>query len=390
MDSNVFCLMHKDDVAAVLSIDSISGNIVKIAKKCAPELLPLGGQKSPEELKKWWARRAVPIAQGNIKKLLMSADIPTTQNLLVRNLGLSLTDHYWIKPIDSGLTWKDVNLYENDFKDKIAELNFCNTIADLDEATSFYSGSSLQGELEKRWIIGGDGRRFLVKGNYGNSSQQSGNEVIATLLHSKQKRFPYTEYKFCTISSEYGSKIGCISQNFTDVNTEFIPAYEVINSVKKKNDVSDYEHFINVCEQNGLDSGYVRSFLEYQILTDFIITNTDRHYNNFGILRNSENLKFVDAAPIFDSGNSMFWNNPKMPLYNDLTNIKVSGFRGIEKDMLGYITSYENADLNLLPSNTEIEKILQYVNMAEEDISAIVLGYNKKIEMLSKYKQEVQ
>ncbi|MCD7776966.1 MAG: hypothetical protein LUH47_00410, partial [Clostridiales bacterium] len=153
MDSNVFCLMHKDDVAAVLSIDSISGNIVKIAKKCAPELLPLGGRKSPEELKKWWARRAVPIAQGNIKKLLMSADIPTTQNLLVRNLGLSLTDHYWIKPIDSGLTWKNVNLYENDFKDKSAELNFCNTIADLDEATPFYPGSSLQGELEKKWII---------------------------------------------------------------------------------------------------------------------------------------------------------------------------------------------------------------------------------------------
>lgn len=171
-------------------------------------------------------------------------------------------------------------------------------------------------------------------------------------------------------------------KNFTDINTEFISAYEVINSVKKRNDVSDFEHFIEVCGQNGLDVEYVRNFLEYQILTDFVITNTDRHYNNFGILRDSETLKFTDVAPIFDSGNSMFWNNPKMALYDDLTNIKVSGFRNKELDLLKYVGNYDNVDLELLPDNIEIGEILNYAGMVNEEIKAVVTGYNKKIKML--------
>ena len=32
---------------------------------------------------------------------------------LVQNLGLSLSDHYWIRPNGSELTWKDVSLFSN-------------------------------------------------------------------------------------------------------------------------------------------------------------------------------------------------------------------------------------------------------------------------------------
>ena len=34
---------------------------------------------------------------------------------LIQNLGLSLTDYYWMKPVGSHLKWKDVNLFENAF-----------------------------------------------------------------------------------------------------------------------------------------------------------------------------------------------------------------------------------------------------------------------------------
>lgn len=382
MGNDLFYLMHKDSIVVTISIDNVNGNINRVSANGVTELLPLGGRKSPDELKKWWARRAVPVSQGDIRRILQAEDIPTTQSLLVQNLGLSLTDHYWIKPIDSNLKWCDVNIYENDFKESIEEWKFSNSAADLRNATTFYPGSSLQGELEKKWIIGPEGERILVKGNYGNSSQQSANEVIATLMHKKQNKFPYVEYKFCKLSTEKENKIGCMCKNFTDINTEFISAYEVINSVKKRNDISDFEHFIEVCGQNGLDAEYVRNFLEYQILTDFVITNTDRHYNNFGILRDSETLKFTDVAPIFDSGNSMFWNNPKMAIHDDLTNIKVSGFRNKELDLLKYVRNCDNVNLELLPDDSEIGEILNHGGMVNEEMEAIVTGYNKKIKML--------
>ena len=37
---------------------------------------------------------------------------------------------------------------------------------------------SLTGELVKKWLVGEDGRRYLIKGNYGRSCQQSLNEVL--------------------------------------------------------------------------------------------------------------------------------------------------------------------------------------------------------------------
>ncbi len=41
---------------------------------------------------------------------------------------------------------------------------------------------------------------------------------------------------------------------------------------------------------------------------DYIIANGDRHYNNFGFIRNAETLEWQGLAPIFDSGASL-WHN---------------------------------------------------------------------------------
>ena len=102
-------LMHKDDTVASLQLDDLSGAILKVTPGTNPELLPLGGSQGADSLRKWWLRRAVPISQGNVAALLQQEDIPSTQSLLVQNLGLSLSDHYWIKPNGSELTWKDVS-----------------------------------------------------------------------------------------------------------------------------------------------------------------------------------------------------------------------------------------------------------------------------------------
>ena len=87
-------LMHKDDVVASLQLDDLSGAILKVTPGTNPELLPLGGRLGADSLRKWWLRRAVPISQGGIAAFLQRERISTTQSLLVRNLGLSLSDHY--------------------------------------------------------------------------------------------------------------------------------------------------------------------------------------------------------------------------------------------------------------------------------------------------------
>ena len=42
-------------------------------------------------------------------------------------------------------------------------------------------------------------------------------------------------------------------------------------------------------------------------LFDYLINNADRHYGNFGFIRNVQTRKFLGMAPIFDNGNSLWY-----------------------------------------------------------------------------------
>lgn len=378
MDKKHYFLMHRDDVVCSILIDPVSGAIMKVSAPKDPELLPLGGHIDSAMLRKWWQRRAVPVSQGNIRRILERIGI-TPQNYLEQNLGLSLTDHYWIKPVETEYGWQDVNLFTNDFRDAVGEMQLSGHIDDVPELPTdgFSPSSSVQGELRKKWIIS-DGKRFLVKGNHGGNSQESLNEVVASLIHQRQGKQPFVAYS--PIQIEQDHPLCCICESFTSDEVEFIPAIDVVESAKKDNALSLYEHFIQVCSAHGLDDSVTRAFLEYQILIDFILTNTDRHLNNFGVLRDTNTLKFIGMAPIFDSGNSMFWQNPRLPERDDLTKIEVNSFRGKEMQLLEYVREKNCINLQCLPSPDELRAIYE-MDPLIPCVDSILLGYQKKIDL---------
>lgn len=382
MEEKLYSLMHRDDPVCAITIDEISGAILRVSKPVNPELLPLGGCIDSAMLKKWWQHRAVPVGQGKIQRILEQLGIATPQEYLVKNLGLSLTDHYWIKPLDMELGWADINLFTNDFRDPVGDMQFGQDMDAVQElpTNAFSPSSSLQGELRKKWIIA-DGKRCLVKGNHGSNSQESLNEIVATLLHKKQSKQPFVSYSTMRLGGD--PQIYCICESFTSDEIEFIPAIEVVDSRKKDNAVSMYEHFIHVCMEHGLREDTVRSFLEYQILADFVLTNTDRHLNNFGVLRNTATLAFVGMAPIFDSGNSMFWQNPKLPEHDDLTKVSVNSFRTMEKQLLGYVRDRGQLDISKLPTEDELRNIYAMDSLIP-CVDSVLLGYRKKIDLLEK------
>lgn len=382
MDEKLYSLMHRDDPVCAISIDTVSGAILRASKPVNPELLPLGGSIDSAMLKKWWQRRAVPVGQGKIQRILEQMGIATPQEYLVKNLGLSLTDHYWIKPLDMDLGWEDINLFTNDFRDPVGDMQFgleLDAIHDL-PANAFSPSSSTQGDLTKKWIVA-DGKRCLVKGNHGGNSQESLNEIVATLLHQKQGRVPYVSYS--TIRMGDNHQIYCVCESFTSDAVELIPAIDIVESKKKDNAMSMYEHFIHICTGHGMNESTVRTFLEYQILADFVMTNTDRHLNNFGVLRNARTLEFIGLAPIFDSGNSMFWQNPMLPTHSDLMNITVNSFRNTEKRMLQLIRNKDVLDLSKLPTEEELRSIYK-MDALIPYVDSILLGYRKKIDILDK------
>lgn len=385
-----YYLMHRNDIVTVLAFDEVSGNIIHIGKRVNEELLPPGGNLSGADLKSWWMRRAVPAEQGNVQVLLRENQIPTTQNYLLMNLGLSLSDHYWVNPVDKFYKWEDVNLFTNDFRDEIGNYYFYDSFSDrnkvmnLKNRTIFYPSGSQQGELQKKWVVQ-NGKRYLIKANHGTHSQQSINEVIATLIHEKQQRIPFVKYSLCDIDNSSRRGIGCVCEDFCTVEIEFIPAYDVVNSMKKRKDISVYDHFIYVCQRNGLEETEVREFLEYQIMTDFLLSNTDRHLYNFGVLRDSRTLKFVGMAPVFDSGNSMFWNQKYVPEGQDVLDITVNSFLTREVELLKYVKNPFVLDLEKLPSVEEIRELLELDGDCKMRSKQILEIYKIKMDLLETF-----
>jgi len=152
-DVKVYYLMHRDDIVTTLAIDEVSGNIMQRGKRVNEELLPLGANLSVTDLKNWWIRRAVPLSQGKMKRLLQENQVPTSQNYLLLNLGVSLSDHYWVNPVHKLYKWEDVNLFKNDFHDELVSFDFKDSVSkenrkiDLKNRTIFCPSGSQQGEM---------------------------------------------------------------------------------------------------------------------------------------------------------------------------------------------------------------------------------------------------
>lgn len=303
-------------------------------------------------------------------------------NYMLLNNGLSLTDHYWICKIDDvAVNWKEINLYTNPFKASYSlDLDKSENIAGK---TNFTPSSSLAGDLKKKWIIDQNGIRRLVKGNHSNvSCRPSLCEKLASKIHTMQIK-SHVDYNLIRISSGDREITGCECACFVDENTEFIPAISVIENEQKPNNMSIYEFYLAKCLENGLD---LRQDLEYQIMTDFIISNTDRHMNNFGIIRDSKTLKWLHMAPIFDSGNSMFYDSMSIPSGNELLKIRVNSFANKETKLLSYVQNRGLVDTSKLPSGDWVYNLLQKDELIKEETNErLVRAYLQKIKYLEDF-----
>lgn len=367
----LYYLMRKDTKLALLNIDD-NGQVIKynIIDIDSPEL-PLAHKCEPNYLIRWWNDRSIPLTRGKVDEMLKEKGLLDPKKYLLNNLALSLTDYYWIKPIDSDYNWKQVNLFENNFKDDMHIFNRTGSNTD-----AFTPNSSLQGDLEKTWLIMKN-KRVLVKGNHNSLSQESINEVIASEFHKKQGFNNYVEYSLLEVNEEY--KYACYCDCFTNNDVEFVSAYDLLTSEVKPNNVSSYEQLILLAKKHGINENELRDELEYQIMSDYILSNIDRHMYNIGFLRDSKSLKFISMAPIFDTGNSLFNDSP---IPNNLDKLDINSFVKKEDKMLSYITKPDLLNVNKILDVNVIKKYYSKdPNMSAERINDICNAYIRKIEL---------
>ena len=124
-----YTLMHKDIPVADLTLDEATGSIQRIDALLHREHLPVGvpvrhGVADRAALNEWWEDRSIPASRSGLREALETMGVASSKLLLTRCYGLSLSDHYWIKPADSGLTWHNVNFFENPFSEDVGDSLF--------------------------------------------------------------------------------------------------------------------------------------------------------------------------------------------------------------------------------------------------------------------------
>jgi hypothetical protein len=347
-DNFIYTLKHKNIDVADITIDS-SGLLKEINTVYSEEHIPPGiiqdNYINTSNLNAWWKYRGIPSNREYYDVALSILKVKTSSELLLNCYGLSLTDHYWVKPKESNATWEAVNFYDNSFSNDIGavffrEKNKIDTMASSPD-------SALKGRLVKRWEIRNN-KRILVKGgsdlsktDFDSNYVEPYNEVLASMIAEKIN-VPHIKYDL-----EYkDNKPYSLCYNFTDNNTEFISDMEMFNSepwAAMKND--RYSHFYIVCKNNDIKNAI--DFMNRMLLFDYLILNIDRHWDNFGFLRDSESLKDISFGPLFDSGTS-FWYNTELPVMRPEKPFDSKTFKGTLYDQLKYVTDYTWLDLNKL------------------------------------------
>ena len=392
-----YTLMNKN--TPVLSFDYDLGDhkVVAIRDVKTPEAAPFGlvdrrGEISKHDLNYWWRHRAIPTSRAQIKRLLDNLQLESTLELAEKSFGLSLSDRYWLNDEDDPKRWDAINFFDNDFSDDLGFLTLGQDSAGSSPDAPDYRtvnlsspNSTLGGDLLKKWKIV-NGKRVLLKSGVGAFNQEPYNEVAATALHRRlMEPGKFTSYELF----EDGRRVYSACDNMLGPDEELVAAWDVIRNVKQPNNLSDLQFYVKRLEELGLDPDETMTALAKMFAGDFVLANRDRHYRNFGIIRNVETLEVTGLAPVFDSGSCLWSDAELLEVPGDFLYqakpFKLNGMKPADQVRLfeGYFDWFDPAMLDGCAE--EVEAVLaQNPNIPERRIATVVNAVREKADTLKR------
>ncbi len=263
-----------------------------------------GGLVRKREFNEWWAHRSIPDTRPSLLAKKTELGVSEGLQIPIKSYGLSLSDCYWLLPDDESLSWNALNYFDNDFDGgrDTSGAWLANVGLNSPDNTS-------EGELPKRWVIRG-GQRILLKGS-GVDDQRPFNECVATALHARLlEEGEFVPYELVQLESGPA----CACPDFLNGREEYIPAYYLHRNVGNVRGTSPYDRLCKHVGRLGADEDAVREGLSKMLVCDSILANADRHWRNFGFIRNIDTLE-LRLAPVFDSGNCLWYGKTNNEIY---------------------------------------------------------------------------
>ena len=259
------------------------------------QLLPLDMELSDAGVLKWLRKRVIPRNRTYAAEILkpFGLSISDTKGIIDVCKGLSLNDSYWVVPRDFPGTFAQYNLYENRFSEILSLVAYTG-VGQSDATFTTTPELTTNGMLPKAWrFIEGEGIYLYKGGTFGAAN--TGNEPYSEFYASQIAQ----AMDLNAVSYELENWKGILASRcklFTDIDTSYIPIGRVVREGGLKACLNYYEKLGPEAYEQ------VRSMLVF----DAVIYNEDRHFGNFGVLRNNRSGVVTGAAPIFDNGLSLF------------------------------------------------------------------------------------
>ena len=374
--NNVYHVKLYDDILLTFSLEAkgLEGLTAEIhfIDENKQSLLPVDLAVTGVGIVKWLAKRVIPKNRAYVDIILKQFGLSAnnTKGIIDLCLGLSLKDSYWVTPVEFTGAYAEYNLFKNPFSEALSLIAFRGS-GNIDKESIISPEFTTNGMLRKAWRhIDGDGI-YLYKGGT-EGAANTGNE-------------PYSEYYACQIAKAMGLK--CVAYDlenwkgilaskcalFTDIDTAFVPIGDLMKSNTLKAALDCYEslgkeYYDNVCSM---------------LVFDAVIYNEDRHFGNFGLLRDNHTGEFTGTAPIFDNGLSLF--NFAMP--DDFKNLDAYA----KTRTTPYRISFEDVCRAIMSSRqkNQLRKLVNFtftrhpsINLPEERLQAIENHIQKRVREL--------
>lgn len=389
---DLYTLMHKNIPVAKLKLDD-KCHITKIFEIFTADHLPYSIPKGDSEgikyyLEDWFRNRSIPKLRPNLQEVLSHfREEHTDINrffFIKKSIGLSLSDQYWLCPFDKRTKWEDVNFFDNNFSEDLGEIiidEYKLGQKSLHEYNFISPDSTCDGFLPKMWKYFGEKRKLLKSGRRPLYQEQF-NEVIASKLMDKLN-IPHVNYEI--IYREIGKERIPFSacECFITPQTEYITASQFIKYyIGKPNNVTFYQYYIDCCNKVGIKNAQLR--IDQMIVVDFLIVNEDRHGNNFGLIRNAETLEFIDIAPIFDNGNSLWYDRDTSFIPYKII---CKPFANRHYEQIKFVKNFDWLDLRKLDGfENDVYDILKQNPFFLDDRAKVISNnFKNRIMLLQKY-----
>ncbi|MCL2322897.1 MAG: XRE family transcriptional regulator [Oscillospiraceae bacterium] len=347
-------------------------NILKINDE-KRELFPLDLEISNEGIIRWLEKRIIPKNRTFVDEILkiLKLSINDTKGIIDVCKGLSLNDSYWVVPQGFEGKFAEYNLYENRFSEILSLVAYTG-VGQSNFAFSTSPELTTSGMLPKAWrFIENDGI-YLYKGGTSGAAN-TGNE-------------PYNEYYACQIAEAMGLNVvhydlenwkGILASKcklFTDIDTAFYPIGRIVKAGGLKSCLDYYAD---------LGKGYSEE-LKSMLVFDAVIYNEDRHFGNFGLLRDNKSGKIIAPAPIFDNGLSLFNYGMKSDFENlaEYAKTRAPAYYGITFEEIAKNTMGRIQKVQLKKLIGFKFKLHPKLNFNEERLKAIERLLQKRIRQL--------